>query len=313
MIKIYDFDEKHVNEAQKLALQYYNQERTFVLALPAMNTLPGLDYFAKNNLGIAAVDGDKLLGFICWYEYIDNLFGTSKGVFADLHAHGAVMQNRSEIYDKLYQAAAQKWVSEGVFSHAISLYEHDNIANEIFFQNGFGRRCVDAIRDTTPIPVPVCEGASFRQAIKEDAAFITMMGNYTGMHQSKSPSFMPYSGDSTIDETIKAIETGEYLFFIAELDSCPVAHLCIKKDGETFVSKDASVMNICGAYALPEVRGRGISAGLLSWLMGWLRARGYTRCGVDYECFNPTARKFWGKYFVAYTNGAVRRIDERIL
>jgi len=51
---------------------------------------------------------------------------------------------------------------------------------------------------------------------------------------------------------------------------------------------------------------------LLSWLMDLLRERGYLRCGVDFECFNYTARRFWLKYFTAYSDSVVRRIDERI-
>ena len=124
--------------------------------------------------------------------------------------------------------------------------------------------------------------------------------------------FMPYSSPDTIEDTIEGLESGEYPSFIALENDRPVVYLCIRKSGENFASDDVSVMNICGAYALPEVRGRGISVGLLSWLMDWLRERGYSRCGVDYECFNYTSRKFWPKYFMPYTNGAVRQIDERI-
>jgi len=159
--------------------------------------------------------------------------------------------------------------------------------------------------------MPVYEGITFRQAIKDDAEFLTMAANGVGVHLSKSPSFIPFSGPDTIEDTIEGLESGECPSFIALENDRPVAYLSIRKSGENFASDDASVMNICGAYALPEVRGRGISAGLLSWLMDWLSERGYSRCGVDYECFNYTSRKFWPKYFTPYTNGAVRRIDER--
>jgi GNAT superfamily N-acetyltransferase len=73
------------------------------------------------------------------------------------------------------------------------------------------------------------------------------------------------------------------------------------------------MMNITGAYALPEVRGTGVATALLAWLIDWLREHGYERCGVDFESFNYTARNFWLKHFTAYTMGVVRRIDERIV
>ena len=311
-MKILDFEPCYIEAAQAIALMCYNDERALVPALPDVGKLPGLGYYAENNLGVAAVDGEKLLGFFCWHRPFDNLFGSSKGTCVDVHAHGAVKQNRAEVYDRLYQAAAEKWVSNNVLSHCVVLYEHDMAANEAFSLNGFGRRCVDAIRETTPIAVPVCEGVTFRQAGKDDAAFIALAGNNIGITLSKSPTFIPYPGDETIEDAIKGIESGDYPCFIAYEHCRPVAFFCIRKNGENFVSYDASVMNICGAYALPEVRGKSISAGLLSWLMGWLRENGYSRCGVDYECFNPTARKFWAKYFTPYTNAVVRRIDEGI-
>jgi len=312
MIKIYDFNNNHIEEAHRIAVMNYSDECASVPALPPLTKLPGLEDYAKNSLGVVAMDRDKLLGFFCWHKPWDNLFGLSKGTCSDVHAHGTAKHNRAEIYDRLYQAAAERWVADDVFSHCVILYEHDTEANYIFAQNGFGKRCVDAIRETTPIIVPVCEGITFRQARKDDAEFLTMAGNGVGIHLSKSPAFMPYSGPDTIEDTIKGLESGEYPSFIALENGRPIAYLCIRKSGENFASDDASVMNICGAYALPDVRGRGISAGLLSWLMDWLRERDYSRCGVDYECLNYTSRKFWPKYFTPYTNGVVRRIDERI-
>ena len=312
MIKICDFDNNHIEVAHKIAAMNYNDERTFVPALPTLEKLPGLDDYAKNNLGVAAMEGDNLLGFLCWHKPWNGLFGLSKGTCSDVHAHGAAKQNRAEIYDRLYQAAAERLVTEDVFSHCVILYEHNAEANYSFAQNGFGRRCVDAIRETTPIATPAYDGVVFRQAGKEDAEFLTMAGNGVGIHLSQSPMFMPYSGPDSIEDTMEGFESGEYQYFIALKQGRPVAYLCIKENGENFAADDTSVMNICGAYALPEIRGKGISDGLLSWLMDWLCERGYARCGVDYECFNPTSRKFWAKYFTPYTNGAVRRIDERI-
>ena len=39
----------------------------------------------------------------------------------------------------------------------------------------------------------------------------------------------------------------------------------------------------------------------------------YTMLGVDFESINPSGSGFWLKFFHAYTNGVVRRIDERIM
>ena len=70
-----------------------------------------------------------------------------------------------------------------------------------------------------------------------------------------------------------------------------------------------------GPYCIDatEVRGTGVATAVLAWLIDWLRAHGYERCGVDFESFNYTARRFWLKHFTGYTMGLVRRIDERIV
>lgn len=64
---------------------------------------------------------------------------------------------------------------------------------------------------------------------------------------------------------------------------------------------------------MPEHRGKGLNQKLLSMLIQKLKAKGYTRLGVDFESLNPTAYGFWLKYFDAYTHSVVRRIDEKIL
>ena len=311
-LKIINFSRDHIEQASQIAKQNYEEERGFVPTLPLADKLPELIDYANNNRGIAAVDGGELIGFFCWYKPWENHFGLCKGTWSPIHAHGAINKNRADIYDRLYQEAAEKLVSDGVFSHSVTLYEHDAEANNSFFQNGFGRRCVDAIRETIPIDTKLNTDIVFRQAGKDDAETLTDMYNKKNIHLSQSPIFMPFINPVTVDDIMKNIENNYYQYFISLVKNQIVAYYRIQKSGENFACDDPFMMNITGAYALPEVRGQGISVALLSWLMDWLREHDYTRCGVDFECFNYTARKFWLKYFTAYTNGAVRRIDERI-
>ena len=60
-MKIVPFLKEHVNAAQALALQNYNEERESVLILPAFEATPALDEFAGNGLGAAAVEDGKLV------------------------------------------------------------------------------------------------------------------------------------------------------------------------------------------------------------------------------------------------------------
>ena len=71
--------------------------------------------------------------------------------------------------------------------------------------------------------------------------------------------------------------------------------------------------NICGAYFDKNERGKGIAQGLLGFICDILKKEGMTHLGVDCETMNPTALRFWNKYFIPYTYSYARRIDERIL
>jgi hypothetical protein len=59
-----------------------------------------------------------------------------QGVFCPLHGHAAKQEIDYKVYEKLYQAAAEKWVAQGVLSHAICLYKHERDLQEVFFMNG---------------------------------------------------------------------------------------------------------------------------------------------------------------------------------
>jgi len=311
-MQIIDFSTAHIEQAAQIALQNYMDERLHVPSLPQVDAVPDLAEFAENKRGVAAIDGGKLLGFHCWSEPRNGFFGQCKGTWTPMHAHGAAKENSADIYDRLYQIAAERLVAEEVFSHSVTLYEHDTEAVNMFFQNGFGGRFVDAIRDTSPIDAPICDGLSFRQARSDDTEDIARMNNRLIAHLRGTPMFLPFFKEFTDADIENGMKSGDYQYFLAFDRNRPVAYIRLQPEGENFACDDPEMMNISGAYALPEVQGKGVTARLLSWLLDWLRERGYSRCGVDFECFNYTARKFWLKYFTAYTTGVVRRIDERI-
>jgi len=310
-MKIIDFENKHAEAARIIASDNYEEERSAVAALPKIAELPKLYDFAETGRGYAATDGNDLVGFFCWLEPFANHNGLCRGAWSPLHAHGAIKRERAEIYRRLYRRAAEKLVSSNVFSHSVTLYSNDVSANECFMNNGFGRRCVDAMRETAPIETEVCKNISYREAAKCDALFINAAENKAGVHLSKSPVFIPYSTDS-VENTEQKIDGGMYRYFLASEHNQPAAYIKTKKSGETFAAEDDTVMNICGAFVLEEFRNFGVASGLLSWLTDWLRGRGYPRCGVDYECFNHAGNMFWSKYFAPYANGMTRRVDERI-
>lgn len=191
-MQIVDFTADHIEQAVQIALQNYDEERGFVPALPPVDKVPDLMPFAENGLGVAAFEGDIMLGFLCSVNPFQNAFGSTGavGVFSPMGANGAVGDNRIRVYARLYQAAGEKWVSAGAASHAVCLYAHDKETQAQFFRYGFGLRCVDAIRGMEDIAAPLCEGYTFAELTQERYSEVYTLDIMLHRHCLESPFFM---------------------------------------------------------------------------------------------------------------------------
>lgn len=309
---IVEFNHTHIPEAAALALANYEEERGYVLTLPQIEAVPALTSFADNGLGVAAFDGGKMVGFLCCCPPFDNAFGTTiaKGVFSPMGANASIKENRAKIYAAMYQMAAVKWVKAGASSHAICLYAHDEETQRQLYRYGFGLRCMDAICDMKEIE-DVSSTCPFemRMVSKSENALLRPLRRMLTAHLGESPCFMRSSQERT-EAILPMDEERSTHVFACFKNGLPVAFLEVSDGGETFASELHGVKNICGAFCLPECRGKGVIQSLLNFAMSILKAEGFIRLGVDFESFNPTAYGFWLKYFVPYTHSVVRRIDE---
>ena len=309
-MNILDFSATHIAEAEKLALSNYNAERSVVTELPYIDKLPDLTPFSDNGLGVTAFDSGKMLGFLCCHNPRDHAFKSkARGIFSPIHAHGAITESRGEIYQRLYQAVSKKWVKNKIAYHSIALYAHDYEAVDAMFSYGFGLRCIDAIRPMENISDKPNETVSFCELHKSKISEIRELRRLLYEHMGCAPCFM-YSTRNDLAAKIARLEERDSLTFIAKRGETLIAFIEICADGENFATSVQKMLNICGAYCLPQFRGSGIFQSLLNHAISLLRTDGYTKLGVDFESFNPTANRFWSKYFTAYTKSLVRRIDE---
>ncbi len=304
--------EIHLDQAYAIMRLSYEAERAKTKELPEINHTPDLGYFVKNAYAVGMVEGDTLIGYLCAYPPIEDAFGTTgvRGTFIPVHAHGVVGNRRKKVYDLLYQGLAKCLVEDGIFSHAIALYVHDHDAIDCFFTNGFGMRCMDSIRAIDadrpihPTAVEVME------LDRNESPSILALRNGLIRHLSLSPTFLKYPMMSD-QQLIDSIQRRDSRIFIARHSSEIVAYVEVMADGENFITEEKGMMNICGAFCLPEYRKSGIVDELLAYLERTLHQEGFSLLGVDFESFNPTAREFWGKHFTPYTVSLVRRIDEK--
>ncbi len=308
-MQIIDFTENHIEQAIQIGKQNYAAEREYVPVLPPVDTWPDMRAFAENELGVAAFEGEKMLGYLCCFSPFGNAFESTDavGIFSPMHGNGAVAEDKDEVYARMYQAAAEKWAKAKATSHAICLYAHDTVAQEQFFRYGFGLRCMDAIRPMEEIVSQDSPRYTFRELSQDEYILAYLLYDMLGEHMASSPTFIVRSHSQ---EAFYESITNESRFFIAEYGNEIVAFLTIAGSGETFITEASDLGNIVGAFCLPRHRGTGVYRSLLNFAVSTLKAEGFKRLGVDFESINPTAHRFWSKYFLIYTHSVVRRIDE---
>lgn len=127
-------------------------------------------------------------------------------------------------------------------------------------------------------------------------------------HLKESPCFMQVSKEDHA-KFISRVLKGDRRTFVAKKDGEIAAYIDIADSGETFVTYHPKVVNIQGAYCNPKYRGQGIYSDLLAYVNSKMAKEGYIYLGVDHESHNPTANRFWPKYFTEYTNSVTRKVE----
>jgi len=313
MIKIKMLEIDHIKEAQALALRNYNTERGYVPAMPNITAVPDLEWSVKNTKGACAFENGKMVGYLFGWGPRDNVFGCNphvKGIWSPAHGNAAFGENKIRAYREMYQAVADSWVADGALSHAATLYAHDIAAQKALITYGFGVRCMDAVKFIETREVRYPDGISFSELPRDEAGRITGLNNGLIRHLGKSPCFLNYP-ERTPDAVQSEADEDDIRYFVAEMRGEIIGYLKLSDDGEHFACGAEDMRNICGAYLLPEHRGKGIYDALLFFTENILAREGFKRLGVDFESFNPTAHGFWRKHFTAYTHSVVRRIDEQ--
>lgn len=308
------FGQEHIAEAEELSAMAYSEEQKSVKSLPTVTAGLDLSSFADNGYSVAAVENNRLIGFLCSVPPFEHVFGSTdaNGVFSPMGANAAIIDNREKIYAMMYQTAAEKWVKAGALSHALCLYAHDVKLQYEFFRLGFGMRCVDAIRYTEEFVCAGVSGYEFAELPVTEYAEVYPLYIRLGRHYQTSPFFLNRACASA-DEFGAFSQNKDGRFFAAYYNGEICAYYEVAREGETYICDNKDYLHIFGAYCNPEHRGKGVAQNLLNFVIRSLKADGYTTLGVDFESINPTAYGFWTKYFTPYTHSVVRRIDDHIL
>jgi hypothetical protein len=224
-MQIVDFTIAHIEQAAQIAKQNYEEERGLLPALPPIDTVPDSLPFVENGLGVAAFEGDMLVGFLCAAGQFKNAFRSTDatGVFSPMAVNGTIGANRANIYARMYQAVGEKWARAGAASHGICLYAHDTETQQQFFRYGFGLRCVDAIRVMDEIDALPCAGCEFTELAPDELPLILSLDHMLDAHMASCPTFILRPSD-TQGSFFKKIEHFQSVFFVVKYDGEIVAY-----------------------------------------------------------------------------------------
>lgn len=312
-----DLAASHIPQAIALAEADLAREAHHVPALAkadVANFLPERvsDIIRSGVGGVAAMDGDRLAGYLTFMGPFERFFGPLPGAWSPLHAHAIGTDDRERTWSLLVQHSAERLVAQGITGLSIAAYAHDEGTRGLVL-NSFGIRLADAIRDlATPFPFELSPAATYRELAEDEMPRIVSLENALIRHLRASPTFVPVRETTEEAFLSRHVEEGSR-FFGAWIDDTLLGYVKVSDEGENFVTEAPTMPNISGAYLLPEHRGRGIYDSLVAFTADTLRDEGAILLGVDFETMNPAALRFWTKWFDIYTHGHVRRIDDRIL
>ncbi len=317
-IQFEKFTEKHIDEAVQLALGELCAERVHCPELPSHGFEGRLReilwWLGSQSFGKAAVCEGKLVGYLLFAGPWDGFFGDVKGVFSPLSgsAFSYEYENRGKLASMLFAEVAQEFAAEGIYSCGLCRYAHDMETAKSFVLNGFGIRCMDAVRGLEEISAQKSSrDVVFEELTKERFAEVKHLQQGLHRHLLQAPVFFPLPDCGFEAWFTEWIKRETMRIFVAKADGKIVGFISVDEEGENFITECVTMKNICGAYFMEEYRGIGIAKGLLSFVRDTLKVEGVTHLGVDCETMNPTALRFWRKSFMPYTYSFARRIDER--
>lgn len=323
MISIEPFEERHIEDAAKLFAKGYKRQRDAIGSLSEKyaNTetiVPLLSRVKATYPGIVAISDGQLIGYLTGVSNIQNLKGTSSGVYIPEWAHHLDSgPDRERTFQSMYTTMSREWVASGCFTHLITAFASDTVLGNLLYWNGFGLLGVDAIRPMDPIDLNTHDslGLSFtiRRAREDDAESLINL-DFDLMDYLSSPPVFMFSSKETEAQIANAFLNDSTISFVAEVDNRIVACIrgTIRGENACTVVRDDSIVAVNFGYTDPSVRGSGIADALLNEVLSWGRSEGKSACSVDFESANVLGRAFWLKHFKALCHSSVRHVDPRV-
>jgi GNAT superfamily N-acetyltransferase len=304
---------EHLPDAAELAASRCKDLRQQLPLLPGKYLLPPillpmLKTIARAGNGAVALRDGALVGFVAAWRLDD--FRGRPAVYSPEWANGVVAEDSGRIITELYAHLAGSWVEKGFRTHLLGLLAHDRESIEAWRWLGFGMAAVDGLREVRPADMGNTQ-VSVRRAGAGDLDTLNALHKALEQHLAAPPVFLQW-GTQERRELEKWLVTADHAAWLAEKDGEPLAFLLAgpANPEAAGVLYDNLTASIYAAYTAESVRGAGIGTALLNEALKWADSLGHARCAVDFEPMNPSATRFWLRYFRPVTISLVRTIDD---
>jgi GNAT superfamily N-acetyltransferase len=307
----------HLKDAAALFASNFRSLRASVPILPPAFedpaiVLPKLEHLLEHSAGVAFMDGETLVGYLAWWEVDDFRGAGRRAAYAPVWAHSARREIFSTVYTALYSEASDAWFQQGCAVHALTTLADDAAMHQFWFWNAFGLAVVDAVRPAVPLDAPAPLGLQVRKASPMDAQAMADLEAEHARHYAAPPVLMVPGVPDGLDACAAFLSNPANAVWIALDGDRPVAYLRSEyaSHGASEFVQGAGTAAVTGLYTQPGYRGRGAGAALLDAALHDYAAHGYERLSVDFESFNPTATRFWTRYFTPVCYSVIR-VPER--
>jgi len=308
------FGEGHIRSAAQLFSSNFRAARRAQPLLPRCfedptSIEPWLAELAGRRPGVAAVEGDTLVGYL-----VGGVIPSWRGArtaFVPFWAHAVRGEERGRTMEDMYSELTGEWTGDGCSIYLVTVLAHDKETIDTLFRVGHGMAVYDTMRELRAVEGPFAE-VDVRRAGPEDSDTFRVLraGLVEGM--SGPPVFL-VTGEGKTEEyyrdwlgnRLKAVWLAKHRGVAAGyMQACPL--------DERVLVTDEKTAWVQGAYTKPELRSQGIAAVLLRECVEWARLEGYERIAVDFEGENVLGRRFWLKHFEPVTVSLVRHLDSRV-
>ena len=263
----------------------------------------------EHGSGVVARQGGAMVGLLHLIGPIPDFRPESTGIYAPLSSCLTTGDSQDRVITTMLTEVGNLPQFAGVNQCALSCYPHNRQLNRSLALNGFGVRCADAVTLIADLPADVPDtGLTIEEIYWRDAVQIIEAKESLATHLASSPMFMEKFAFTSEFVAWKS-EERESVHLVARDGERIVGFIEATYEGENYLTRSPLMRNICGAGVLPEYRNRGIMYALLIALANKYREEGIVSLGVDYETFNPNARRFWERYFTPYTRSWERHFD----